>query len=193
MTIYDNSIYIVPNNIKIDLLLDLSKEKKLKNIKFFSLEEIVNSYSSYDEEALYYLMKKYGYKYKNAKIILNNIRYVEDKEYDNEKINNLVRLKNELKEYHMFDEELFNVLKRDLESEIKTVIENSKLYANSRMFELLGTDAYSYHGYGYLEDLESINEKNLYDYYKEFITKSDIDIYVIGDFNEKEMISLIKK
>ncbi|MBQ3475573.1 MAG: PD-(D/E)XK nuclease family protein [Bacilli bacterium] len=113
MTIHDNSIYIVPNNIKIDLLLDLSKEKKLKNIKFFSLEEIVNSYSSYDEEALYYLMKKYGYKYKNAKIILNNIRYVEDKEYDNEKINNLVKIKNELKDYHVFDKELFDVLKKN--------------------------------------------------------------------------------
>ena len=112
MTIHDNSIYIVPNNIKIDLLLDLSKEKELKNIKFFSLEEIVNSYSSYDEEALYYLMKNYAYKYKNAKIILNNIRYVEDKVYDNEKLDNLVKIKNELKDYHIFDKELFDVLKK---------------------------------------------------------------------------------
>ena len=43
MTYKDNSIYIVPNDIKKDLLLDLSKEKELKNIKFFSLKEFLMS------------------------------------------------------------------------------------------------------------------------------------------------------
>lgn len=52
---------------------------------------------------------------------------------------------------------------------------------------------YAYHGYGYLEDLEQINEKNLYEYYKEFLTRSLVDIYVIGDFEEEKMISLIKE
>ena len=92
-----------------------------------------------------------------------------------------------------FDKEIFNILKRDLESEIKTVKENSKMYANLRMLENLGDQPYSYSGFGYLEDLDNINEKNLYDYYKEFIAKSNVNIYVIGDFNEKEMISLIKE
>ena len=50
MTYKDNSIYIVPNDIKKDLLLDLSKEKELKNIKFFSLKEFINNLTfSYDE------------------------------------------------------------------------------------------------------------------------------------------------
>ena len=92
-----------------------------------------------------------------------------------------------------FDTKIFNNIKSDLEKEIKTVKENSKLYANIKMFENLGDLPYSYHGYGYLEDLEQINEKNLYDYYKEFLYKSDVDIYVIGDFKEKELVSLIKK
>ena len=92
-----------------------------------------------------------------------------------------------------FDKDIFKTLKSDLEKEILTDKENPKMYANVRMLEHLGDKAYSYRGYGYLEDLEKIDEKNLYEYYKEFLQKSEIDIYVIGDFNEKEMISLVKE
>ena len=92
-----------------------------------------------------------------------------------------------------FDKDLLNNLKKDLESEIKTVKENTRMYANMRMLESIGNKSYSYSGYGYLEDLEKIDEKNLYLYYQEFICKSDVDIYVIGDFNEDEMIKLIKE
>ena len=41
MTFKDNTIYIVPSDIKKDLLLDLSNEKEIKNIKFFSLKEYI--------------------------------------------------------------------------------------------------------------------------------------------------------
>ena len=92
-----------------------------------------------------------------------------------------------------FDKDIFNVIKNDLESEIKTVKENPRMYANTRMLDNLGNNDYSLHGYGYLEDLKLINEKNLYEYYKEFINSSDVDIYVIGEYNEKEMIKLIKE
>ena len=64
---------------------------------------------------------------------------------------------------------------------------------NIRMFENMGPNLpYSYHGYGYLEDLEKITEKNLYEYYKEFLSKSSVDIYVIGDFNDSQIINLVK-
>ncbi len=92
-----------------------------------------------------------------------------------------------------FDKEILNILKKDLESEIKTIKENPKMYANIRMLENLGNLAYSYRGFGYLEDLRETDEKNLYEYYKDFISKSDVDIYVIGDFSEKEMIKIIKE
>ena len=91
------------------------------------------------------------------------------------------------------DKDIFKIIKHNLEQEIITSVEDPRLYANDKMLEYLGNDNYSYKVYGYLEDLELINEKNLYKYYQDFITKCDIDIYVIGDFNEKEMIALIKK
>jgi len=93
-----------------------------------------------------------------------------------------------------FDSKIFNVIKNNILTDLKTLKENPKLYANIKMFENMGPGLpYSYHGYGYLEDLEKITEKNLYEYYKEFLSKSSVDIYVIGDFSEQEVISLIKE
>jgi hypothetical protein len=105
MTYKDNSIYIVPNDMKKDLLLDLSKEKELKNIKFFSLKEFINNLTfSYDEKAIYHLMKKYNYKYDNAKMILDNLYYIEDKKYNNKKLDDLVKVKNEVKDLLIYND-----------------------------------------------------------------------------------------
>lgn len=100
-----NTIYIVPNDLKKKILLELSKENEIKNIKFFSLKEFIDNLTfKYDEQSIYYLMKNYNYKYKNALIILDNIRYIEDKEYDDDKLNNLVKIKKELKDYLIYNE-----------------------------------------------------------------------------------------
>lgn len=100
-----NTIYIVPNDLKKKILLELSKENEIKNIKFFSLKEFINNLTfKYDEKSIYYLMKNYNYKYKNALTILDNIRYIEDKEYDDDKLNNLVKIKKELKDYLIYNE-----------------------------------------------------------------------------------------
>ena len=37
-------------------------------------------------------------------------------------------------------------------------------------------EKYSLHGFGYLEDLDNITEENLYEYYKDFIKTSGLDI-----------------
>lgn len=93
-----------------------------------------------------------------------------------------------------FDTKNFNIIKNDLKTEIETIKENPRVYANIKMVSNMDKDLpYTYNGYGYLEDLEKIDEKNLYTYYKEFLNTSSVDIYAIGDFNEKEMISLIKE
>jgi predicted Zn-dependent peptidase len=35
--------------------------------------------------------------------------------------------------------------------------------------------------FGYIEDLPSLNAKNLYEHYKKIVTTSPIDIFVVGD------------
>ena len=111
MILENNTIYIIPSDIKKDLLLNLSKEKELKNIKFFSLKEFINNLTfSYDEKAIYYLMKKYNYKYDNAKIILDNLYYIEDKRYNNKKLDDLVKVKNEIKDLLIYNDYFKNYM-----------------------------------------------------------------------------------
>ena len=92
--IKNNTIIICDNNYKIQLLQSI---KKLINIKFFSMDEFIKSYYfDYDEKAILYIVKKYNVKYEIALEYLDNLIYVEDKNYDNEKLDFLVDLKKEL-------------------------------------------------------------------------------------------------
>ena len=92
--IKNNSIVICNNNYKMRLLKSINK---LINIKFMSIDEFIKSYYfDYDEKTVLYIIKKYGVKYEIVLEYLNNLIYVEDKKYNNEKLDFLVDLKNEL-------------------------------------------------------------------------------------------------
>ena len=87
-------LIICNNSIKKKLLQD---SNTLINRKFMTMKELINSYYfSYDDETIYYLINKYGYKYNVAKVYLDNLIYIEDKNYNSDKLNFLVKLKQEL-------------------------------------------------------------------------------------------------
>ena len=111
MTYKDNTIYVVPSNIKKNMLLELNKEKLL-NIKFISLEELIDKLTfTYDKEAIYYLTKKYNIKPEVAVTYLDNLIYSSDIDDDNMiKLNNL---KEEL------DKENLLVYGEDIETYLK--------------------------------------------------------------------------
>lgn len=44
---------------------------------------------------------------------------------------------------------------------------------------------YGLYKYGYIDDMASINEKNLYEYYQKLINTCKIDIFVSGIIDEK--------
>ena len=46
---------------------------------------------------------------------------------------------------------------------------------------------------GYLEDLDKITEENLYEYYERMLDNDYVDIFILGDINEKELLPIIKK
>ncbi len=93
----ENSIIICENDYKNKLLKDFSFKKELLNIKFMSKKEFLDSYFfSYDEKKIYYLYKKYNYKISIIKIFLDSLRYVNEKTYNNEKLDFLVSIKKEL-------------------------------------------------------------------------------------------------
>ena len=90
---------ICPDNIKKQILEQISNEKKIINLKFYTLNEFKKAYfGTYKVEAIYYLMKKYNYKYDVALTHLDN--YYFDSE-----------LKEELEENELIIKEKININK----------------------------------------------------------------------------------
>ena len=70
----DNSIYIVPNSLKLKLLDILSKENEIFNITFISLEELEKHYFfDIKEDALLYLLDKTNENIDVLKLMLRNL------------------------------------------------------------------------------------------------------------------------
>lgn len=110
-----DTIIITNNSYKKNILKELSKDNKLYPITFMSLKEFIdNYYFTYDEKAIYYLMTTYHYKYDVAKVYLDNLIYIEDINYPSDKLNYLVKLKQELKENNLLIyNELFKYFIKD--------------------------------------------------------------------------------
>ena len=142
----DHTLLLIPNDIKEDVILEVTKEKPLIDIKYSSLENLRKSFFNYDEKAIYYLMKKYNLKYEVAITYLDNMLYLKKKSYDSEKINNLLKLKNEVKDlvktkkisfnnvvvygYNLSDFD-FNLLK---DKKI-TIVKDEKSYPHDYVYE----------------------------------------------------------
>ena len=92
-----------------------------------------------------------------------------------------------------FNEEVVNKCKNRIEKSIKSLKDSKLKYTLFKLLENVEDKPYSYNSYGYLEDLEKIDDKVLYDYYKDMINNDFIDIFVVGDFDSIEIKELIKK
>ena len=80
----NNSLLICPNDIKNTVLQELNKMKKLINIKFMTIEELIKKYYfDYDNKTILYLMNTYNINYDIALIYLKNIYYIDDTNYIN--------------------------------------------------------------------------------------------------------------
>ena len=94
----------------------------------------------------------------------------------------------------LFEEDSFNVAYNDELSQIERIKEDPRRESLMKLYGIVNPDAeYSYNMDGYKEDLEKIDRKNLYEYYKEFINNSSVDIYVVGDIKFNEIEELIEK
>lgn len=93
-----DSLIICPNDVKINILKDLEKEKGLHHYHFMSKESFFNKYFfSYKVDALYYLMKKYHFQIDACKKYLKHLYLIEDdKAYQNTKLVFLQGLKRDL-------------------------------------------------------------------------------------------------
>ena len=91
----NNQIIITTNVNKKNLLKKINNQ--LLNIKIYSINEFNKLfYFDYDEETIFYIMNKYNIKYEIAKIYIDNLYYLENKNYTNNKLIFLSNLKEDL-------------------------------------------------------------------------------------------------
>ena len=92
-----------------------------------------------------------------------------------------------------FKEEYLQGEKENLKQIIEGKIDNKALYALDRCIEEMYKDKpYGLYKYGYIEDIEKISAKELYEYYLEVIKECKIDIFASGE-NIEELQKTIKE
>ena len=108
-----NETLIISRNSFKEQVLSLNK---LIPIKFMTTEEFIEKYCfSYTEDAILYVINKYHIKYDIAKMYLDNLYYIEDKKYNNNKLDFLVDLKHNLEENNLL------VINKDFRRYVKNI------------------------------------------------------------------------
>ena len=130
-----NTIYIVPNYIKKHIIEKINAYPTLIQYKVMSIEEFLKNYFfDYEENALYKVVKEFNLSVSTAKEYLNNLIYIENKIYDNKKLDFMVEIKkylvtNNLLKYNFLFKELIKnynieIHYQDLDSFIKNIFIN---------------------------------------------------------------------
>ncbi|MBR6690561.1 MAG: insulinase family protein [Bacilli bacterium] len=102
---------------------------------------------------------------------------------------NIEKKRNEISFNRDNFEQSYNLLKDNIISQK----ENPDMYSKTRMLEHMEPNSYlSYRSVGYLEDLEKIDNKKLYKYYESILNSDIIDIFVIGNVNERHIRKIIE-
>lgn len=88
-----------------------------------------------------------------------------------------------------FNPQVFNREKETLRQKMSAVIDDKMAYANMRLIdEMCSGEAYETHVHGYEEDLDEMTAKHTYEYYQSMLQEDQLDIYIVGDFEEDIMV-----
>ncbi len=97
-------------------------------------------------------------------------------------------------ENHAFNEQIVAKEKRTLKQRIQAVYDDKMRYANLRLIqEMCKNEPYFVPVNGFLEDVDPITGEKLYAYYRRALNEDEIDLYIVGDFNEQETLSFCKE
>ena len=95
----NNSILIIPSNLKKKVLDYIDYNNILVNIKIMSFYDLKKGLLfDFNNDAIYYVMKNKKVNYGVSKDYINNLYYLTDNQGDSEKINFLVNLKKDLED-----------------------------------------------------------------------------------------------
>ena len=97
-----------------------------------------------------------------------------------------------LVENEAFCDEYVNQEKENIKQRINSKIDNKAAYAKMRCVEeMYKNEPTGLFRFGYTEDLDKINNKNLYEYYKKLISECKIDIFVSGNLENVDYKKMI--
>ncbi len=107
--------------------------------------------------------------------------------YDNEVIQILKEIIfNPLLEDQAFLKRYVDQEKENLKRKIENKINDKATYAMERCVEAMcKNERYGIYPLGYVEDIEELDEENLYKHYEEILETSPIEIFYVGDINEE--------
>ena len=124
--IAEDSLVLCDTNLKQELLEKRNNQGSLINFKLMTFKEFLEQYFfSYNEETIYYVTKKYNVTIKNAKLYLEEIKYILNSSLSLKKISFLKQLYRELKDKNLIKEN--NYFKEYLKNKTIIVFEKEKL------------------------------------------------------------------
>lgn len=92
-----STIIITEKNLKQEIIKYISKQDKLIDIKVITIKEFIKEFCfDYNEKTIFYIMKQYNINYDIALIYLKNLYYIENKNYNSNKLNKLKEIKKDL-------------------------------------------------------------------------------------------------
>lgn len=83
--------------------------------------------------------------------------------------------------------------KKKIEKSILSLKDNKIRYSLSKLLETTKDMPYAYNAYGYLEEIDKINEEDIKEYYKSLIRDDIADVFVVGDVDEMQIKSIFKE
>ena len=96
-------------------------------------------------------------------------------------------------ENDVFKKDYINQEKENLKNKIESKINDKRSYAVNRCIEeMCKYEKFSIYPLGYVEDLNLINETNLYEHYQSILNTSPIEIYFVGNYDENLTSYLIE-
>ncbi len=92
-----------------------------------------------------------------------------------------------------FKKEYIEQEKNNIKQRIEGKIDNKARYAMDRCIEeMYKNKPFGLFKFGYIEDLDDIDEKNLYEYYKKLINTCKIDIFISGNVDDRT-VNILKE
>lgn len=93
-----------------------------------------------------------------------------------------------------FDDKIISDEVRTQRQKLASIFDDKMRYANKRLTEeMCENEPFGLHVLGEEKDLDSINGKDLFEYYQQVLQKDQIDFYIMGDMDHDDLKEMIGK